>query len=59
MPIQSEDKKYYDFEEIFFEKDCNIDSIINNFFIKYPSMLGNIHTLKLPFHLIKPNKMGI
>ena len=35
MPIQSEDKNYYDFEEIFFEKDCDIDNIINNFFIKH------------------------
>ena len=35
MPIQAEDKKYYDFEEIFFEKNCDIDSIINTFFIKY------------------------
>ena len=39
MPIQSDDHKYYDFEEIFFEKDCNIDSIINNFFIKYEEII--------------------
>jgi hypothetical protein len=41
MPIQAEDKIYYDFEEIFFEKDCDIDSIINNFFIKYPEIKGD------------------
>lgn len=35
MPIQAEDKKYYDFEEIYFEKGCDIDSIINNLFVKY------------------------
>ena len=35
MPIQSDDNKYYDFEELFFEKDCNIDIIINNFFTKF------------------------
>ena len=34
MPI-SKDNYYYDFEELFFEKDCNIDNIINNFFSKY------------------------
>lgn len=41
MPIQSTDNKYYDFEEIFFEKDCDIDSIINIFFIKYPEIKGD------------------
>lgn len=41
MPIQPVDKKYYDFEEIFFEKDCDIDSIINNFFIKYEKIKGD------------------
>ena len=40
MPIQSEDKKYYDFEEIFFVKDSDIDCIINNFFIKYEEIKG-------------------
>ena len=35
MPIQLDDNKYYDFEELFFEKDCDIDIIINNFFMKY------------------------
>jgi hypothetical protein len=34
MPINAENK-YYDFEEIFFEKNCDIMSIINNFFMKY------------------------
>ena len=41
MPIQAEDKKYYDFEEIFFEKGCDIDSIINNFFVKYEEIKGD------------------
>lgn len=41
MPIQAEDKTYYDFEEIFFEKDCDIDNIINNFFIKYEEIKGD------------------
>ena len=40
MPIQAEDKKYYDFEEILFEKCCDIDSIINNLFIKYEEIKG-------------------
>jgi hypothetical protein len=31
----SKDNYYYDFEELFFEKDCNIDEIINNFFSKF------------------------
>ena len=41
MPIQADDKKYYDFEEIFFEKDCDNDNIINNFFIKYEEIKGD------------------
>ena len=39
MPIQKDDNKYYDFEEFFFEKDCNIDNIINDFFIKYNEII--------------------
>lgn len=39
MPIQLVDNKYYDFEELFFEKDCDFDFIINNFFTKFK---GNI-----------------
>ena len=39
MPIQQDDNKYYDFEELFFEKDCDIDSIINNFFIKIKQLI--------------------
>ena len=35
MPIQSDDNKYYDFEELFFEKNCVIDIIINSFFSKF------------------------
>lgn len=34
MPITA-DNKYYDFEELFFEKNCDILYIINNFFMKY------------------------
>ncbi len=41
MPIQRDDNKYYDFEELFFEKDCDIDSIINKFFIKYQEIKGD------------------
>ena len=32
---ESTDNKHYDFEELFFEKDCDIDSIINSFFMKH------------------------
>ena len=32
MPIQHDDNKYYDFEELFVEKNCDIDIIINSFF---------------------------
>lgn len=39
MPIQQEDNKYYDFEELFFEKSCDIDSIINSFFMKYETSI--------------------
>ena len=35
MPIQTYDNKYYDFEELFFEKNCDNDSIITSFFTKY------------------------
>ncbi len=34
MPINT-DNKYYDFEELFFEKNCDITYIINKFFMKY------------------------
>jgi hypothetical protein len=34
MPINS-DNKYYDFEELFFEKNCDVDTIITRFFTKY------------------------
>jgi len=32
MPLTG---KFYDFDELFFEKNCNIDDIIVNFFSKY------------------------
>ncbi len=35
MPINTDDNKYYDFEELFFEKNCEIDTTINSFFTKY------------------------
>jgi hypothetical protein len=35
MPISSDDNKYYDFEALFFEKKCDVDSIITSFFTKY------------------------
>jgi hypothetical protein len=38
MPLNSENK-YYDFEELFFEKNCNIDDIIINFFSKYRNII--------------------
>jgi len=41
MPIQKEDNKYYDFEQLFFEKDCDIYNIINNFFIKHEEIKGD------------------
>lgn len=35
MPIMADDNNYYDFEELFFEKKCDVDIILNNFFTKY------------------------
>lgn len=35
MLISLTDNKCYDFEKLFFEKNCNIDNIINSFFTKY------------------------
>jgi len=35
MPINSDDNKYYDFEELFFEKGRDVDIILTNFFTKY------------------------
>jgi hypothetical protein len=34
MPIDMKDNKY-DFENLFFEKNCDVDIVINNFFTKY------------------------
>ena len=45
MPIQAEDKRYYDFEEIYFEKGCDIDSIINNLFVKYKEIKGDTENI--------------
>jgi hypothetical protein len=41
MPISDDDNKYYDFEELLFKKNCDIDSIIHNFFITYPEIKGD------------------
>jgi hypothetical protein len=38
MPLTKENK-YYDFEELDFEKSCNIDNIIMNFFLKYQDII--------------------
>ena len=35
MPIKQTDNKYYDFEELFFEKNRDVDIIITSFFTKY------------------------
>ncbi len=35
MPIHPDDNKYYDFEELFFEKNCDVNIIITSFFTKY------------------------
>jgi hypothetical protein len=41
MPINADDNTYYDFEELFFEKNCDIDNIIVNFFLKYQDIRGD------------------
>ena len=41
MPIQADDNRYYDFEELFFEKDCDVNDIIHNFFMKYKEIVGD------------------
>lgn len=41
MPFDSDDKKYYDFEGLFFEADCDIDNVIYNFFSKYNEIKGD------------------
>lgn len=38
MPL-TPDNKYYDFEELYFEKNCNVDEIIINFFSKYKDII--------------------
>ena len=47
MPISSDDNKYYDFEELFFEKNRDVDSIITSFFTKYKEDMLNILPIKL------------
>jgi hypothetical protein len=39
MPLDETDKKYYDFEKLYFETGCDIESIISNFFLKYDDMI--------------------
>lgn len=41
MPIDSDNKKYYDFEGLYFEADCDIDNVIYNFFSKYNEIIGH------------------
>jgi hypothetical protein len=50
MPIQKDDNKYYDFEELFFEKCSDIDNIINNFFIKYEEIKGDKEYITYKIH---------
>jgi len=33
MPFDSNDKKYYDFKELIFEADCDINNVIYIFFL--------------------------
>lgn len=35
MPINGGDNKHYDFEELWFEKHCDVDTVITSFFMKY------------------------
>lgn len=41
MPIDGDDKKYYDFEGLMFESNCDIDNVICNFFSKYNEIKGD------------------
>lgn len=41
MPIDSDDKKYYDFEGLKFEGNCDIDNVISQFFSKYNEIKGD------------------
>lgn len=41
MPINF-DNKYYDFEELFFEKNCDVDLIITDFFAKHKNIKADI-----------------
>lgn len=41
MLFDSYDKKYYDFEGLMFEADCDIDNVISQFFSKYSQIIGD------------------
>lgn len=41
MLFDSDDKKYYDFEGLIFEADCDVDNVIYNFFSKYNEIKGD------------------
>jgi hypothetical protein len=41
MPIDNDDKKYYDFEGLNFESNCDIDNVIYIFFSKYNEIKGD------------------
>jgi hypothetical protein len=46
MPISMNDNKH-DFEELFFYKDCDIDIILDDFFIKYKENInGDVEFIK-------------
>lgn len=39
MPIQATTTPRFDFEELFFYKDCNVDAILRAFFAKYRDVI--------------------
>lgn len=42
MSIQMDYSKcYHDFEEFYFEKNCNVDDVINSFFVKHDEIKGD------------------
>ena len=49
MPIELTDNKYhdFDFEELYFEKNCDIDNIINCFFSKYKNDINDVNLVKI------------
>lgn len=41
MPIPDNINNYYDFEELFFEKNSDVNIIISNFFMKYKDTINS------------------